>query len=209
MKKEKKRTQPVFLDDSQMETLGDFAKEIIKSRNLSRTAVKSVISIDLLDTDKIKTVVSAGVIKQYDPDYRVNMRRNGIDGASGEDRIEVKNSVIENATRRRMSGPNEGKCRDAGWQFHAFHNEDYDRLILIVWDKESLEVVRIYDIKHIENIEKIKTHLDKETETFNEKVKQMGKKATRDVIVLPEQLVAQSQNLSTSIVEGVTVIKDW
>ena len=206
---QKKSTQPVFLDDFQMKILEDHAKKIIEHRNSSRVAVKAEISIDLLDTDKIKTVLSAPIIKQYDPNYRVNMRRNGIDAVSGKFNCENKNSSMKNPTRPLKHGPNKGKLKNASWAFHAFHNDNYNCMILSIWDKESLDLVQIYDIRQTKNIQKIKEYLHAEAEIFSKKVKQVGKKATNDRVDLPEQFIAQFSNLSTSVVERVTVIKDW
>lgn len=211
-KAKKKPAQPVFLDDSQMKILEGYAIQIKEIRNTVRNMPSlnaGKFKIDILSNDTIKTVMSWSVIKQYDPVYRANMRRNGIDSVSGENYLEEKNSAMDNAARLIKSGPNKGKFKNASWVFHAFHNDNYNSMILKIWDKGNIALVRLYDIRQAKNIQKIRKYLYAEAEKYQKKVEQIGKKATNDRVDLLEKFIAQSENLSTSIVDGVTVTKDW
>jgi hypothetical protein len=185
-------------------------KKIIEIRNTVRNTLNAgKLKIDILSNDTIKTVVAASIIRQYDPNYSPNMRRNGVDAVSGENYLEEKNSAMDNAARLLKSGPNKGKFKNASWVFHAFHNDNYNSMILKIWDKGNIALVRLYDIRQTKNIQKIRKYLYAEAEKYQKKVEKIGKKATNDRVDLLEKFIAQSENLSTSIVDGVTVTKDW
>ena len=110
----------------------------------------------------------------------------------------------------KLSGRNKGDERTGAWQFHAIHNDDhYDRYVGVIWDKKTSKVVRIYDIKNLENIKIIKGHLDEKTKDFLAQVKDKGKNATRDVITLDENFVKSFDNITENAIDGVIVRKDW
>ena len=166
--------------------------------------------IDILSTDNMKSIAVEDIIKNYDSNFRTNWRRNGVDAISEQDQIEIKNCSMDKPDVPKLSGPNKGDERTGAWQFHALHNDDhYERFVGVIWDKKTSKVKRIYDIKNVENMKRIKGNLDEKTKDFLAQVENKGKDATRDVITLDENFVKSFDGITENAIDGVIVRRDW
>ena len=200
------KTEPKILSEGNTDLIRQACLKIAEIKN----DIYLHTGIDILSTDNMKSIAVQDIIKKYDSDYKTNWRRNGVDAISGQDLIEIKNCSMEKPDVPKLSGRNKGDERTGAWQFHAIHNDDhYDRFVGVIWDKKTSKVVRIYDIKNLENIKIIKGHLDEKTKDFLAQVKDKGKNATRDVITLDENFVKSFDNITENAIDGVIVRKDW
>ncbi len=202
----RKKTEPKILSEEKTDLIRQAGLKIAEIRN----ELYKNTGIDILSTDNMKSSAVEIIIKNYDSNFKTNWRRNGVDAISGQDLIEIKNCSMEKPDVPKLSGRNKGDERTGAWQFHALHNDDdYDRFVGVIWDKKTSEVKRIYDIKNVENMKRIKGDLDEKTKDFLAKVKDKGKDATRDVITLDEKVVKSFENISENVINGVIVRKDW
>lgn len=200
------KTEPKILSEERTDLIRQAGLKIAEIRN----ELYKHTEIDILSTDNMKSIAVEDIIKNYDSNFKTNWRRNGVDAISGEDQIEIKNCSMQKPDVPKLSGRNKGDERTGAWQFHAIHNDDhYERFVGVIWDKKTSKVVRIYDIKNVENIKRIKGDLDEKTKDFLAKVKDKGKDATRDVITLDEKVVKSFENISENVINGVIVRKDW
>lgn len=200
------KTEPKILSEERTDLIRQAGLKIAEIRN----ELYKHTEIDILSTDNMKSIAVEDIIKNYDSNFKTNWRRNGVDAISGPDQIEIKNCSMQKPDVPKLSGRNKGDERTGAWQFHAIHNDDhYERFVGVIWDKKTSKVVRIYDIKNVENIKRIKGDLDEKTKDFLAKVKDKGKDATRDVITLDEKVVKSFENISENVINGVIVRKDW
>ena len=197
MSKEKKL---LILENEQSDLIREAVNKIVIQRN----TVYEKTGIDILDTDNMKSSQVQFIVEQYDQCFQTNWKRNGIDAISKKDRIEVKNASLPNLFKKRT-----GEKHLTGWQFHALHHDDYNRFIGVVWDKKNHIIDRLYDIKDQNNLDTIKSFLQKQTDIWREKVNQDPNKAIRDVIVLDESLVQKFSNLNTLVLKKVNIFKDF
>jgi hypothetical protein len=88
-----------------------------------------------------------------------------------------------------------GAGEDAAFQFHAMGDIDSPRYIFAARDKETLEVLRLYDISSDNNRAKVLAHLTNEKKLWLEKAKQDEKLMKRDIIMLTEKFILENLNL--------------
>ena len=202
----RKKTEPKILSEEKTDLIRQAGLKIAEIRN----ELYKHTEIDILSTDNMKSIAVEDIIKNYDSNFRTNWRRNGVDAISEQDKIEIKNCSMDKPDVPKLSGPNKGDERTGAWQFHALHNDDhYERFVGVIWDKKTSKVKRIYDIKNVENMKRIKGNLDEKTKDFLAQVENKGKDATRDVITLDENFVKSFDNITENAIDGVIVRRDW
>jgi hypothetical protein len=84
---------------------------------------------------------------------------------------------------------------------------EYDRYIFVTRDKETLNLIRLYDISIKDNVLKIQQHLLGERKKWEDKNKQLGYTQKRDVIVLPENIMFDLVNVKKQTINNVEVIQ--
>ena len=138
--------------------------------------------IDLLDNDTLSALSIYEIVQMYDKFYNINFARNGEDAKSNGILIEQKASRVEKKKRS-------GLYADAGFQFHAQGDIEYNRYIFATRDKGTLDLIRIYDISIEENTKLVQNYLLKLRAQWEQKNKDLGKTQKRDVIELPESVL--------------------
>jgi len=186
-----------YLEQSSLLGLDVYRKKIFELRE---EAYKKY-NIDILDNDTLSALSIYEIVNQYDVDYNINFARNGEDGKSGKVLIEQKASRVE----KKKKGF--GVYATASFQFHAMGDIEYDRYIFVTRDKETLNLIRLYDISIKDNVLKIQQHLLGERKKWEDKNKQLGYTQKRDVIVLPENIMFDLVNVKKQTINNVEVIQ--
>ena len=188
-----------YFDRHKLEIVIAASKEIVQKRN----EVLKQTGIDILDTDAISSAFIFEIVSQYDSDYNVNFARNGEDAKS--------NGILIEQKATRVAGPftRTGKSRkgagtDAAFQFHAMGDLDYPRYIFVARDKDTLKLLRIYDISSMQNQQKVLNHL------LNEKSSWLAKGfQKRDIILLTEKFILSNLIFSTKqTVDNCVILRD-
>ena len=156
-------------------------KDLIEYRNrifaLAKEAYKKY-GIDILANDTLNSLSIHEIVSQYDTHYNINFHRNHEDAKSNGILIENKCSTVK---------PNKkGIISNSGWQFHAQGKLNYSRYIFAVRRKDSLTLVRLYDISSKPAIDAVQTCLAE----LKQKWIDRGK-PNHDAIVVPEKLLFQ------------------
>ena len=186
-----------YLDKTVLAELAKSCEPFLPLRN----QIYAKYGIDPLETDTLSSIAIYKIVSQYDPDYNVNFARNGEDGQSEGILIEQKATKV---TKKKRSG----EYIDAGFQFHAQGDIEYNRYIFAKRDKNTLDIVRIYDISNKENIELVQLYLLSERDAWEQKNRELGKTQKRDVIVLPENiLIDELKNIDIKLIDGVEVVR--
>lgn len=94
--------------------------------------------LDILANDTLNALSIHEIVTVYDPEYNTNFHRNGEDARSGQVLIENKCATVTPKAN--------GSVGLAAWQFHAQGRLDYDRYIFAIRRKDTLAVVRLYDV---------------------------------------------------------------
>jgi hypothetical protein len=186
-----------YFEKSTLLELDIYRKKIFELRE---EAYKK-FNIDILDNDTLSALSIYEIVKEYDLEYNINFARNGEDGKSGKVLIEQK------ASRVKKKKKTVGVYDTASFQFHAMGDIEYNRYIFATRDKETLSLIRLYDISIKDNILKIQQHLLGERKKWEDKNKQLGYTQKRDVIVLPENLLFDLINVKKQIINNVEVIQ--
>jgi hypothetical protein len=155
--------------------------------------------IDVLDNDTLSALSIYEIVSQYDADYNINFARNGEDAMSKKVKIEMKATRIERKKRSGLYGM-------AGFQFHAMGDIEYYRYIFVTRDRDTLKLIKIYDISTAENCSQIQLHLLAEREAWLARGRADQKKMKHDVIILPEALLKGLEGSTTKTVNGVEVV---
>ena len=185
-----------YFDKQKLEIVIAASKEIVQKRN----EVLKQTGIDILDTDAISSAFIFEIVSQYDADYNVNFARNGEDAKSKDILIEQKATrVAGNLTK--TGRPRKGAGLDAAFQFHAKGDLDHPRYIFTARDKETLELVRIYDISEDQNRQKVLNHLQAQSAAWSAKGFQK-----RDVILITEKFILDNLVFSHKQTIGNCVI---
>jgi hypothetical protein len=168
-----------YFDKQKLDIVIAAAKGIVAQRN----QVLKQTGIDILDTDAISSALIYEMVTQYDPDYNVNFARNGEDAKS--------NGVLIEQKATRVAGPltKTGKQRkragtDAAFQFHVMGDLDHPRYVFVARHKETLELLRIYDISSEKNTKKVLAHLEYEKAVWLARGFQK-----RDIILITEKFI--------------------
>jgi len=160
-------------------------------------------NIDVLDNDTLSALSIYEIVSQYDSNYNINFARNGEDAKSlvesVEQKIEQKASRVERKKRSGLYGL-------AGFQFHAMGDIEYYRYIFVTRDRDTLKLIKIYDISTEENCSQIHTHLLAEREAWLARGRADQKKMKHDVIILPEVLLKELEGSTTKTINGVEVV---
>jgi hypothetical protein len=175
----------------------DTLTKLIKSNKeivLIRNKVLKETGVDILDTDAISSTFIYELVSQYDFDYNINFARNGEDAKSKDILIEQKATRVSGYYTR-TGRIRKGAGEDAAFQFHAMGDIDSPRYIFAARDKETLEVLRLYDISSDNNRAKVLAHLTNEKNLWLEKAKQDEKLMKRDIIMLTEKFILENLNL--------------
>lgn len=193
-----------YFDKSTLDYLIKASKDIVAIRN----QVRKQTGIDILDTDAISSTFIYEIVKQYDPNYNVNFARNGEDAISNGILIEQKATRVTGMltpTGRARKGAGE----DASFQFHAMGDLDYPRYIFAARDKDTLEVLRIYDIQSEKNRQVVLNHLIAERDAWLERGKADQKLMKRDIILLPEKFILSNLTLPNKLtINNCVILKD-
>jgi len=168
-----------YFDKQKLDIVIAAAKDIVAQRN----QVLKQTGIDILDTDAISSALIYETVTQYDPDYNVNFARNGEDAKS--------NGVLIEQKATRVAGPltktgkqRKGAGTDAAFQFHAMGDLDHPRYVFVARHKETLELLRIYDISSEKNTKKVLAHLESEKAAWLARGFQK-----RDIILVTEKFI--------------------
>jgi len=193
-----------YLSKTTLEVLAKASKEIIEIRN----RVAKLTSIDLLDTDKISSLLLYEVVSQYDKNYNINFSRNGEDAKSNEILIENKTTRVQGPLTK-TGKHRKGAGTDAAFQFHADGDLDHQRYILAAKDKDSLSIVRLYDISSKKNRKIILDHLLSERLAWHKRCEIDSEHRKRDLILLPETLLIEKLTIAKKfIINNCTIFKD-
>jgi hypothetical protein len=194
-----------YLEPSTLQELQEVQKIIFGYRN----KVYEKYQIDILDTDALSSLSIYQIVSQYDPDYNINFARNGEDGKSKDVLIETKASRVADPFTKR------GKLRkaagtDAVFQFHVMGDLEHPRYLFVARNKNSLKLMRIYDIAKKKNTSKILNFLLGEREAWLARSQGNEKLMKRDVISLPEKFLIENIKFnSPSSIDDCVVYKDW
>ena len=168
-----------YFDKQKLDIVIAAAKDIVAQRN----QVLKQTGIDILDTDAISSALIYETVTQYDSDYNVNFARNGEDAKS--------NGVLIEQKATRVAGPltktgkqRKGAGTDAAFQFHAMGDLDHPRYVFVARHKETLELLRIYDISSEKNTKKVLAHLEFEKAAWLARGFQK-----RDIILITEKFI--------------------
>jgi hypothetical protein len=185
-----------YFDKQKLDIVIAAAKDIVAKRN----QVLQQTGIDILDTDAISSALIYETVTQYDADYNVNFARNGEDAKS--------NGVLIEQKATRVAGPltktgkqRKGAGTDAAFQFHAMGDLDHPRYIFVARHKETLQLLRIYDISSQANTQKVLTHLEAEKAAWLARGFQK-----RDIILITEKFILDNLTFSYKQTIGNCVI---
>lgn len=150
--------------------------------------------IDVLANDTLNALSIHEIVTAYDPDYNTNFHRNGEDAKS-------RDRLIENkcATKQPNRWGVVGKC---GWQFHAQGRLEYDRYIFAVRQKDTLEIVRLWDIGSASATQAVQACLMQERQKWIDKGK-----PNHDAIMVPETLLLAQPVVRQSTINRCKVIE--
>lgn len=177
-----------YLDPAILKELDEYRKRIFKERE----EIYRKHKIDVLDTDTLSSLSVYEIVSQYDTDYNINFARNGEDAKSHGVLIEQKCSRVER--RKRL-----GTYPDALYQFHAMGDLIYPRYILVSRDKTTLELVRIYDISVLENVQVVQDCLMGERQAWEDRCAIDKKYMKRDVIGIPESVLKEQLKITKTL----------
>lgn len=196
---------PKYLNIEDLDDMQEAQKKIFALRN----EVYENYSIDLLDTDALSSLSIYQIVNQYDPDYNINFARNGEDAKSKDVLIETKASRVEGPlTKKGKTRKNAGT--DAVFQFHAMGDLEHQRYLFVARNKQTLEIMRIYDIGTKKNTKIVFDYLLGLREEWLNRSAGNEKLMKRDVISLPEKyLLEKIPFLSPVEIDGCKVYKDW
>ena len=193
-----------YLNQPTVQTLCEASHEIVAIRN----RVMQQTGIDILDTDAISSAYMYEVVSQYDPNYNVNWARNGEDACSDSVLIEQKAAKVPGPLTK-TGRQRKGAGSDAAFQFHAHGTLEYPRYILAARHKDTLQILRIYDIQTVENRQTILTHLLRERDLYDQRCLADVTKKKRDPIFLTEKFIQQHCNFVQSMdIQGCVIRKD-
>lgn len=185
-----------YLEADALATLDEYRRKIFELR----AEAYAKTGIDVLDNDTLSALSIYEVVHQYDPDYNINFARNGEDSKSNGVLIEQKASRVE---KKKKSG----LYANAGFQFHAMGNLEYDRYIFAARDKATLDLIRIYDISIDKNTKIVQKHLLGERKKWEDKNKVLGYTQKHDVIILPEDILTALKGATKQIINNCEVVK--
>jgi hypothetical protein len=163
-----------YIDIATINYISKLRDQIFEVRN---TAFKQT-GIDLLDNDVLSSISLYQIVNQYDSDFNVNFARNGEDG--------ISNGLISEHKCSNVKPNKTGVVPMGSFQFHAMGKIDYPRYILFVRNKETLSIVRLYDISGEENVKIIVECLQRQSDIWLTEGKKDPKKMKRDVIYITE-----------------------
>jgi hypothetical protein len=171
-------------------------EELATARNIiyaERTKIWSKYGVDLLDTDSLSSIQIYEVVTKYDPDFNINFARNGEDGISKGVLIEQKTSKIEKGSRK------------ANFMFHALGNIFHDRYVFCIRMKKNLELIRLYDISDVENVEKVKNEMIRLKEEYLAK----GFRKYDGIFISEDFFLANIKfHSGATVINGCVVYKD-
>lgn len=168
-----------YFDKQKLDIVIAAAKDIVQKRN----QVLKQTGIDILDTDAISSALIYETIVQYDADYNVNFARNGEDAKSGDVLIEQKATRVAGLLTK-TGKPRKGAGTDAAFQFHTMGDLAHPRYIFVARDKETLDLLRLYDISSKINTQKVVDQLEAEKAAWLAKGFQK-----RDIILVTEKFI--------------------
>lgn len=165
---------PNYVESDCINILSELRNEIFSARN---SAFK-LYGIDLLDNDVLSSISLYQIVKQYDADFNVNFARNGEDG--------ISNEIVSEHKCSNVRPKKNGDIPYSSFQFHAMGKLNYPRYIFFVRNKETLEIVRLYDISRKSNVLSVFECLENQSESWLAEGKLDKKKMKRDVIYVKE-----------------------
>lgn len=174
-----------------------------------RNQIYSRYKIDLLDTDALSSLSIYRIVNQYDPDYNINFARNGEDAKSKDVLIETKASRVEGPLTK-TGKPRKNAGTDAVFQFHAMGDLEHQRYLVAARNKQTLEIMRMYDIGVKKNTKIVFDYLLSLKEEWLNRTAGNEKLQKRDVISLPEKYLPEKITFLSPIeIDGCKVYKDW
>jgi hypothetical protein len=182
-----------YIEKSQIEYLIGVRDRVFPERNQAREAT----GIDVLDNDTLSSLSVYEIVTQYDADFNINFARNGEDG--------ISNGVITEHKCSNIQPSKKGVVGLGAFQFHAMGKLDYPRYILTARRKDNLQLVRMYDFSDPANTKRIVDHLMAQRESWLAAGRIDPNKMKRDVITLPETLLAQMPTRETRVINNCTV----
>lgn len=196
---------PTYLDNNIINEMNEARKEIFKIR----ADIYKKHKIDLLDTDALSALSIYEIVNQYDPDYNINLARNGEDAKSKNTLIEQKACRVEGPlTKTGKTRKNAGS--DGCFLFHAMGDIKHSRYLFVARNKDTLTIERIYDIGSSENCEKIYQKLLSLRNEWLQKGLVDQNKMKRDVISINETfLLGLFPKPNYLTIDNVKILKDW
>jgi hypothetical protein len=151
-------------------------------------------SIDILANDTLNALSIHEIVSTYDENYNTNFHRNDEDAKSGDTLIENKCATVKPGKK--------GKVGHSGWQFHAQGKLNYDRYIFAVRRKDTLNIVRLYDVSSKKAIKVVQARLEQMKQHWISKGK-----PNHDAIIVPEKILLGLPIASTSTINNCQVFK--
>lgn len=183
-----------YFDKEVLKVLSEAGKKIVDIRN----SVTQQTGIDILDTDAISSLAIYEIVSQYDNNYNINFARNGEDAKSLDILIEQKATRVAGPLTK-TGKPRKHAGSDACFQFHAMGDLDHPRYIFACRNKDTLALMRIYDISSESNKKIILDYLMSERELWLERGKTDAKLMKRDLILLSEKFIQENCNLTNKL----------
>lgn len=188
-----------YLDKQAIDIVINGSKKIVEIRN----QILQETSVDLLDTDSISASFIHEIVTQYDADYNTNFSKFGEDGKSNGILVEHKAAKVKGPSTP-TGKPRAGYGTDAVFQFHAMGDIDCPRYIFVARHKETLELLRIYDISSETNTQKVLAHLQSEK---NEYLAIGFRK--RDIISISEKFILDNLTFShKQTINNCVILRD-
>jgi hypothetical protein len=176
-----------------------FGKGVLLEMNEARIEIYAYrkliwdkFKIDLLVNDTMSGLQLHEIVSNYDPDFNINLARNGEDGCSNGVSIEQKTNDIDKDKN------------DASFAFHALGDILHDRYILVVRKKDDLKIIRLFDISEPKNVQIVQKELQRLSDDWRAK----GPRKY-DIIRLTEVFLRQNLKFNDTVMIGdCAIIKD-
>ena len=182
------------------ENITSTVESSIESIVHARTNLLEETGVDLLSNDTISNIMIQKIVKSYDPDFEVNMSRNGEDAKTiGISDVEIKCAKLKPLKN--------GTYSLTKYMFHANAVYDsHDSYIFATRDNKTLKVLSLYDIRMPKNVEIVEIEL---VRLGDEWYKKGNGKTKYDGVFIEEKFLKENISMSFEVVDGVEVFKDY
>ena len=181
-----------------------------------RNAIQKKFRIDVLETDTISSTAIQKIVEQYDPTFSVNYARNGYDAKNEKGEAESKSARIDGFDRRgvyveasfNVKANRYPDCRTdkkytGSYTFHAEGDIEHKRYIFAARRKDTLKVIRIFDVNSKKNVKVINDILKQNRDAWLA----AGKKKRDTINITEKDMLEKFSSQTHEIIDGCEVIK--